>query len=835
MTKRVAADSWGRLYATTVSRSRSFLYVRLAIARPLRGLFTYAVPSHLGKIEVGHVVLAPFGRRGAETGYVIEHVDEPEFDPAKIKPIQRLLDPEPAFGHDQLKFFKWIADYYLAPLGLVIQTALPSTIRARSVQVLEPTDEGAQALAQHAIAGEEAQVLREVIARPGLTRKGMARRLERELDKDNTAKAVDRLVRAGLVAWGTRELGEAKGRVATATLTMAMDGAMALVPTRAHRMREVVAALGVSDGPVDVRALVESQGSGARPALKRLVELGAVEMGEREARDALLDAPALGARVAPTLNADQTAALSALTAPDAKGTFLLWGVTGSGKTEVFLGAAKAAIEQGKQVLVLVPEIGLTPQLVGRFRARFGEDFAVLHSGLTGGERLTQWRRIRAREAPIAVGARSALFAPFTNLGLIVVDEEHDDSYKQDDGVTYSARDLAVVLGRFHACPVVLASATPSLESWHNVTLERYELLHLPKRATPSPVPSIELIDLTELEPVDGKRPLFAPEAISALKETFDAGGKAIVLYNRRGYATMVQCTSCGGTFECPSCGIAMTLHRNTRVVTCHYCSYKVPYTQDCPACGKPDLDELGKGTERVEESLNAYFPDIPIGRMDADTTSVRGAHGRILDDFRKGTYRMLVGTQIVAKGHDFPDVHTAIVVSADQAFRLPDFRAAERTYALLVQLAGRAGRGQVPGRVIVQTWNPKHYALHDLDDLHAFYAEELRIRQMLRHPPFSRLTLIRLDGVDRKKVQQRAYDLSRTLRSTRAPQDGNEVLGPSPAALAKLVGRWRFQILLRGNDMRAYRSWLGRSFTALTEASSGGVRVGWDVDPRHVM
>jgi primosomal protein N' (replication factor Y) len=600
-------------------------------------------------------------------------------------------------------------------------------------------------------------------------------------------------------------------------------------------MRAVLDALHRAEGPLDVTALVSAQGSSTRDALKRLADADVVELDERENRDPLADAPAQGSATPPELNLAQLAALTALTAEHAHGTFVLYGVTGSGKTEVFLGAARHALDRGRQVLVLVPEIGLTPQLVGRFRARFGDDVAVLHSGLTGGERLAQWRRIRAGEASVAVGARSALFAPFQDLGLVVVDEEHDDSYKQDDGVPYSARDLAVVLGREHRCPVVLASATPSLESWHNAAVGRYVRLDLPDRATARAVPDIELVDLTDLEPVNGERPLFAPEVIGALRQTFDAGGKAIVLYNRRGYATMVQCTSCGGTYECPSCGIAMTLHRTARVVACHYCGFKRSYTTQCPSCKKHTLDELGKGTERVEEVLSAFFPDVPIGRMDADTTGVRGAHARILDAFRDGRTRMLVGTQIVAKGHDFPDVHTAVVVSADQGFRMPDFRAAERTYALLVQLAGRAGRGEVAGRVFVQTWKPDHYVLTHLGDLPGFYDRELELRQMLRYPPSARLTLIRMDGVDRKKVASAANALARKLAALREAGDGNEVLGPAPAALPRLVGRWRFQVLLRGRRIGPYRRWLARCADPLWKASAKGVRVSWDVDPRSLM
>jgi len=602
-------------------------------------------------------------------------------------------------------------------------------------------------------------------------------------------------------------------------------------------MRAILSALDRASAPIDIRALVSEQGAGVRQSLSRLQEAEVVAVEEREQRDPLSHVPSLGSTEAPPLNADQTQALAALTLPDAQGAHLLYGVTGSGKTEVFLGAAKSTLERGRQVLVLVPEIGLTPQLVGRFRARFGPDIAVLHSGLTGGERLAQWRRIRAREAEVAVGARSALFAPFHDLGLVVVDEEHDDSYKQDEGVHYSARDLAVVLGRLHSCPVVLASATPSLESWHNANQGRYTLLTLPKRATPRPVPQVELVDLNDVQPdAEGKRPLFAPSVVATLRETFTAGGKAIVLYNRRGYATMVQCTSCGGAFECPNCGISMTLHQRARVMACHYCGLRRPSTHTCPACLHETLEELGKGTERVEEALRRLFPDIPQERMDADTTAVRGSHHRILQRFRSGDTRLLVGTQIVAKGHDFPDVHTAVVVSADRGFRMPDFRAAERTYALLVQMAGRAGRGDVPGRVLVQSWNPDHYVLQSLDDLQAFVAREMRLRETLKYPPFARLVLIRLDGVHRQQVVDAARELARRLHHSKMAFPDVEVLGPAAAALPRLVGRWRLQLILRSMAVRPFRTWLGQIARPIIEgAGRKGIRVNVDVDPRHLM
>ena len=818
-------------------RRRSAVYAQVAVARPVGGPFSYSVPAWMaGELAVGHVVLVPFGRRGSETGYVVGFTKDPGFDPAKIKAVERLLDPVPGFDERQLRFFRWVADYYMASLGMVIQTALPSQIRARTLNVLQPTPEGADALVSGDGEPRHLQVLREVTSRPGLTRKGYARRLSEELEKADVNKALDAIARRGWAEWIDKELKETRATITTVKLLVPEHEVQEVVPRMGARMKALVASIAAAPGPVDVRELVAEQGSSARSSLQRLVEAGVLELEDREDRDALADAPALGASVPPQLNDDQLNALTALTAPDAKGAFLLYGVTGSGKTEVFLGAARHALDAGRQVLVLVPEIGLTPQLVGRFKARFGELVAVLHSGLTGSQRLAEWRRIRAGEAQVAVGARSALFAPFHRLGLVVVDEEHDDSYKQDDGVRYHARDLAVVMGREHECPVVLASATPSLESWHNATQGRYGLLRLPKRATPRAVPIVERIDMTDLERgADGQRPLFHPDCEQALRDTFTNGGQAIVLYNRRGYATMVECTSCGGTYECPSCGIAMTLHRRAGTVACHYCGFKRPASDTCPSCGSQSMEELGKGTERIEEELNRLFPEVPSARMDADTTAVRGSHHRILSAFRRGETQLLTGTQIVAKGHDFPNVRTVVVVSADHGLRMPDFRAAERTYSLLVQMAGRAGRGDVPGRVMVQTWIDDHYVLDHLDDVSAFMEIELRQRELLRYPPWRRLCLIRVDGVDRREVTSQADEVAQGLTGLAKKFPGVEVMGPSPAALARLVGRWRWQIILRGGDLRAFRAFLHAARPHLEKAGRKGVRVGWDVDPRSLM
>ena len=657
----------------------------------------------------------------------------------------------------------------------------------------------------------------------------MQRRLRDLVEPNDTARALDSLERADQVQTEQVEPSGPGNMVKVIRVIATPDQVAEKLPRAGARQLAVLETLQENNGVMDLPDLVSQQGPYARTAIKRLVSLGIANEELREFRDVVSVGELPDETLPPELTTQQQQAVDAVLGPPQ--TWLLFGVTGSGKTEVYLRCAAGILEKGRQVLVLVPEIGLTPQLTGRFRARFGERVAVLHSGLSGTQRLREWRRIRAGDAQIAVGARSALFAPFTDLGLVVVDEEHDDSYKQDDGVRYSARDMAVVRAKLAKCPVVLGSATPSMESFSNALAGRYGLLELTTRPTPREVPEIEHIDMRTVDAIDGKRPLIAPRLQQALEQAFEAGGKAIVLFNRRGYATFVQCTSCGGSYECPSCGVSLVLHQKQRTLSCHYCGFHRPYNQVCPHC-EGDLEVLGRGTEQVEEVLSNMFPNVPVGRMDADTTRTKGAHHRLLKEFSRGDIRLLIGTQMVAKGHDFPDVHVAAVIGADHVLRMPDFRAAERTFSLLTQLAGRAGRGEVAGRVFVQTHHPQHYALQTLGDFRAFYAEELQGRDLLAYPPLSRLVLLRIEGAKKPETLRAAFDLANRLREG---VDGKriQVLGPAPAALPRLVGRWRFQVLIRGADKPALRSWLDTTEIGLENAR--GVRLAIDVDPRHLM
>jgi primosomal protein N' (replication factor Y) len=552
----------------------------------------------------------------------------------------------------------------------------------------------------------------------------------------------------------------------------------------------------------------------------------------------------------PTLSQSQEAALDKIRGRIERGgfeTFLLYGVTGSGKTEVYLRAMEEARRRGKRSLILIPEIALTPQLLDRLESRFPNRVGVLHSGLTPAERWRQWRRITDGNADVIAGARSAVFAPVADLGLIVVDEEHDPSYKQDDGLAYHARDLSVVRGKLAGCAVVLGSATPSLESFTNATERRYRLLELPHRVEERLMPIVEVVDLRQKEsaPTEGAesskslgRTLFSARLRQALQENHARRHQSLLFLNRRGFANFLQCSLCGFVLRCPHCSVTTTFHLRQTKVTCHHCGFSQFAGDGCPSCEKPALGPVGFGTEQVESDLLRILPGARIARMDRDTTGKRGSQERMIRGWEKGEIDVLVGTQMITKGHDVGRVTLVGAILADLSLNVPDFRAAERTFQLLCQVAGRAGRGEEPGRVIVQTYNPDHYALQHLvtHDFRSFYDAELEFRKDLQYPPFSGLILIRLDGIDAKKVENGAKSLGEELRrlkeKTAAPRE-MEILGPAPAPIQKIRNRHRWQLLLKGKR--------GKPLLELAQAAreivrtSRALRLHIDVDPYQML
>jgi primosomal protein N' (replication factor Y) len=520
--------------------------------------------------------------------------------------------------------------------------------------------------------------------------------------------------------------------------------------------------------------------------------------------------------------------------------FLLHGVTGSGKTEVYLRVIDRVEENGLGSLVMVPEIGLTPQLSDRMKARFGARVAVIHSGLSEKERILQWEKIQAGKCSIVVGARSAVFAPLKDVGIIVVDEEHDPSYKQEEGFRYNGRDLAIVRGRISQCPVVLGSATPSMESYQNAVRGRYLLLNLSERIEKKPQPIIDWVDLRQCFR-KGEANFLSPDLIKNLEDNWRRGRQSLLFLNRRGFAQYLLCTLCGFVLMCPNCSVTLTFHRGMGQAQCHYCNHSVRVPNLCPRCGSAKFRGIGVGTERLHSEVEKLFPNAHIQRMDRDAVRKKGAHQTIISDWEAARIDILVGTQMVTKGHDVPGVTLVGVLLAEASLNLPDFRAAERTFQLITQVAGRAGRGHEKGKVIVQTFNPDHYVFQCIREggIHRFFEQEVKIREALGYPPFARLVQIRVVGLSESKVKEAAIKLGGQLKKrvqSKSYYGKIQVLGPAPAAIPRIRNRYRWQLLLKGKDTRSLRNLtLEARDLVFPELATRGIRMSVDVDPIHMV
>lgn len=607
-------------------------------------------------------------------------------------------------------------------------------------------------------------------------------------------------------------------------------------PRIGAKMREVLTWL-EKNGDASAETVRGATGA-TLDSLRRMAERGLIALEEEERhRDPLAGISLSSLKTAggthPLTPAQRAAADAVQASFGSYRGFLLHGVTGSGKTEVYLDLIERALSRSQGSLVLVPEIALTPQLVARFRARLGERVAVQHSGLDPSARHEQWLRIRSGELPVVVGARSALFSPIPDLGLVVVDEEHESSFKQETSPRYHARDLALVLGNLARCPVVLGSATPSLESWANVQRQKLTRLSLPERAHQHrPMPEVEVVDMRSA----GKHedPVFSDTLVAALRETLTRGEQALLFLNRRGYASFVQCKTCGKTIDCSSCSVTFTWHRRRQRLICHYCDASRAMPTSCPSCRSSDLVELGHGTEQIEERLGELMPGARIERMDRDTTRGK-ALIRLLARFRKGEVDVLIGTQMIAKGHDFPGVTLVGVLSAEHGLAFPDPRAAERTFQLLTQIAGRAGRGDRPGKVLIQTSMPEHYAIQRAvtHDVEGFLEAESSLRDARGFPPHTHLALLRLSGRDAHTTAEIANRLVEAMcpHLTRT----TVIVGPQPAPIERVKDRFRFQILIKAAERKDLRRLLDRTRLEWSARHPGDIQISLDVDPHSFL
>jgi len=771
------------------------MFVEVAVPLPLRDLLTYRLPKKMNA-EVGVRVLVPLGPRRV-TGYVVGLTSTPP-EGFKIRDVLDVLDASPLFSPDILKLCKWVTRYYHEGLGEVIATALPGGLNQRDARVLQLTSQGRDSLEQGEPVPEALRPIIDLIS-----------------DKPRPVETLGRQLR-----WTIHE-------VLRATQSDWIESAYALRGDRARKRTEKVAVFvqDIEGKPrskkdAEVFEAIQSNSEMAVTALNkafknvrnnllRLEENGAIRVEERRVfRDVLGNRSVLPATkdVRPELTPEQVPAVQTLQDAVRAGTgkFLLHGVTGSGKTEVYLRAIETVLEAGKSAIVLVPEIALTPQLAARFQGRFGDSIALLHSGLSNGERLDQWTEIAQGRRSVVVGARSAIFAPVPDLGLVVVDEEHESSFKQETRPRYHARDLAMVRGAQSGCPVVLGSATPCMESLFNGRHGRYQVLEMKERVMARPLPSIEVVDLRTGR-AKGKNQMVSPILAEAIQETLNKGQQVIIFINRRGFSSFVLCADCGFVSECPSCSISLSYTRRYDRVRCHYCGFSRHPPTACESCKGTSFEAVGSGTERVEEELRQIIgPQIGIGRLDRDTATGKGLL-EVLTDFRDRRTRILIGTQMVAKGHDFPGVTLVGVLQADQGLRFPEFRASERTYQLLTQVAGRAGRGETPGRVLIQSYMPDHYVIDAVTQQEPgeFVSRELEERKNYGYPPFSYLALILITHEDSVKAQDRALECLESLRSGAERENAGPslvMLGPTFAPIQRLKNRTRLQILLKCSD-----------------------------------
>ncbi len=811
-------------------------FVSVGVPVPGLDLLTYGVPDDWGVPAIGARVLVPVGARTL-TGIVVRHAAAPSA-PVTVKSLLDVLDGAPFLPADVVKLALWVADYYICSPGEALATAMPPRAEIESERRVRLTERGRAALSQGRFGrGTRARLLR--LLDEG-TWEPLAR-LARRLADAGTKKGVHALVNA-LAADGLAEIelplvGRAdafRTQKVAAITAQGMDEAT--LPRLGPRQLEAIAALrGTPDG-LSFAALVD-RGVDAS-TVRRLAARGLVAVHTRRIdRDPF--ASGAFATSAPdtsdlALTAEQAAAVSRLAPRLAARAFhatLLHGVTGSGKTEIYLRLARLCLAEGRRVLMLVPEIALTPAVAARFRTAFGGRVAIQHSGLSGGERHDQWHRIRAGSIDVAVGTRSAVFAPLPDIGLIVVDEEHDGSYKQDDTPRYNGRDVAVVRAREAGALVVLGSATPSMESYFNAANGRYERITLERRVLDRALAGVQVVDMREEMAAEGPEVVLSRQLAQALQDTRAKGEQAVVLLNRRGYAAAVFCRQCGNTAECPNCSVSLTVHLASRKARCHYCNYSMTVPKQCPKCAAPYLDHVGYGTERVEAEVAKVLPGARIARLDRDTARRRGAITSLLSRFADGELDVLVGTQMIAKGHDFPRVTLVGVVSADVGLGLADFRAAERTFQLLTQVAGRAGRGEAAGIAIVQTLFPGHYSIRHAcrQDYPAFFEEELRYRQAMRYPPAVALINTIVRGTTLLEAMTTATDLARRVRT--GPYD-LRVLGPAIAPLSRIRGEHRAQFFIKGANRRIMREALVGALAQVPEARR---KIVVDVDPLTVL
>ena len=816
-------------------------YAEVAVPLHVSSTFIYRLPVSKRQVaQTGSRIVVPLGRKFV-TGYIVALLEDlpagTSLQESAIKDARDVLDVIPLVTPELLQLTRWVADYYLAPWGEVIKAALPPGISPTIDQLLSLTERGRAEVGNWSsvdtlnnkqrllhLLGESNETELGVVSRQ--LPSALATRLARELEED------------GLLEIRQRPRGNfVKAKFQRRVRLISPDEK----PFEGRKLTEtqlrILETLKAHDSLALPELLTEANASSS--SVNTLQKRGLVKIFEERLRRDPLGEGTFDQHADYVLTEDQLQVLAELDKPlraRSYAAFLLHGVTGSGKTEVYIRAMRVALSLGRAALMLVPEIALTPVFSRRLQMHFGDRVAIFHSSLSRGERFDEWTRVRNGDARIVIGTRSAVFAPIKHLGLVIVDEEHESTYRQQDSPHYNGRDTAIVRAQKESAVVILGSATPSLESFHNAQTGKYQYLKMPNRLGNRPMAVAEIIDMRDVFARHQKPQVFSDELLAAITEAHQQQQQSIILLNRRGYSSFVLCRSCGESIQCPNCDVTLTYHRSERVIICHYCNHREAAPQKCPNCEGKYIYYVGEGTQQIEEQLRKLFPEIRIARIDRDTASRRGDFEKSLGDFGSGKIDMLVGTQILAKGHDFPNVTLVGVVSVDAGMALPDFRAAERTFQLLTQVAGRAGRGHRAGKVLIQTYHPYHYALRhaSAQDYAGFYNEEIRHRENHTYPPFVALASLLVHGTDLARVRSEAVELRKELDRANAERAAR-ILGPAPAPLARLKGEFRVQLLIKCRNRRELRRIIDEALKALSERKINLRSINVEIDPVSIM
>ena len=814
----------------------SRLIISVAVTLPVKDLYTYSVPDDLAPlVATGKRVTVPFKNRKI-IGYIIEINKSTDGIPSEIKDISDVLDPSPLFTERLIPFFQWMSHYYLNPIGLIIQSALPGGINVKPYKSGLLTEKGTAAMKLLPPESNDKELL--------------------EWLKDNPQKRLPapfhRFYRMAKMGWinfedvkSSKGVGPLKRKFVKLREEKDIDSLLMdrYQDLRAMNEEEFLRSFaGSKEFPLKE---IYSRFSNGSHLVKKWIKAGVLMSCSRTVFRDPSGKSIVSKPEPPFLYEQQEKVLKKIHGLLEKGGFaacLLNGVTGSGKTEVYYKAITHAIDMGKQALLLVPEIALAQYTEGLFRTRLGDRVAVFHSRLSRGEQYDQWMLMMNGKADLVIGARSALFAPLDRLGLIIIDEEYDSSYKQEENPRYQARDAAVARGRIENSLVILGAGTPSIQSYYNATNGRYHLLSMPERIEKRPLPDMEIVDMKSFSGRNIKERIMSPLLKKAIETNLNEEKQTILFLNRRGFSNVYLCRSCGESVKCPNCDLTLTYHLKVNNLFCHYCGYYVNPINKCAKCGHNGMRAFGFGTERLEQELGEIFPHARLGRLDRDSTRRKGEIYRILKSFSRNEMDILVGTQMLAKGYDFPNVTLVGVISADISLGFPDFRAGERTFQILSQVGGRAGRGIHRGKVIVQTFNPEHYAIvaarnHDYE---SFFSREKELREQLDYPPFSYLACLRFQGNNQKATEEIARKVGEQARSILAgwPKRGKEIqiLGPAPAPLSKLRGKYRWQILVKSKGTELLHYFLNK-VEDLTRGilRRSGVNMIIDIDPYQML